>query len=566
MEPNADEREFYSSWALLIQIFLLIGTLWTSYYLHLKKIRVIHETVISIFAGMIVGLIIRLTPGSMIQDMVSFNYTYFFNVLLPPIILNSGYEMQKETFFRNFGTILLFAIVGTFMSTMVIGILVRILVLLGIDSLSLSLLDSIMFGSILSATDSVAVLTIFQTLKVDPNLYSIFFGETIMNDAVSIVFYETLKQYRDKEFHASNISDAILSFVIKFGASLSIGVLVGLLFIYMLKYSQLGEYPSLESCIIALMAYSSYLLSNGLHSTGIVSLLFCGIVLKHYAYDNMSLKTKRTTKYTFHVLAKLSENFIFIYLGLALFTKTDLEFKPFFIFFTATFICVGRYFAIFPLSFLMNVVARYRNGVDSIPREHSIILFWSVRGAVAFALSAGLKGSNANAMLTTILVVVVISVIVFGSTTNKMVEILNIQTNVDDEVHDDDSVNTVVTTKQQKHWFISFDGRYLKPFFTRQKEQQYVTPHDNWHNENDHNDHVEGFGLVIMNKSVNNINENTEGEEDNQNKNRTDTCTKEDNQNKNNSDTCTNVEISDSKSDSDNHSSIDISSINSNND
>lgn len=51
MEPNADEREFYSSWALLIQIFLLIGTLWTSYYLHLKKIRVIHETVISIFAG-----------------------------------------------------------------------------------------------------------------------------------------------------------------------------------------------------------------------------------------------------------------------------------------------------------------------------------------------------------------------------------------------------------------------------------------------------------------------------------------------------------------------------------
>lgn len=162
-------------------------------------------------------------------------------------------------------------------------------------------------------------------------------------------------------------------------------------------------------------------------------------------------------------------------------------------------------------------------------------------------------------MLTTILVVVVISVIVFGSTTNKMLEILNIQTYVDD----DDSVN--ITTKQ-KHWFISFDGRYLKPFFTRQKEQQYVTPHDHWHNENDHNDHVEGFGLVIMNKSVNNINENTEDEDDNQNKNSTDTCTKEDNQNKNSSDACTNVEISASTSDSDNHSSKDISSNNYNND
>lgn len=41
------------------------------------------------------------------------------------------------------------------------------------------------------------------------------------------------------------------------------------------------------------------------------------------------------------------------------------------------FVCLGRYFAIFPLSFLVNLVAKYRNGVDSIPREHSIILFWA---------------------------------------------------------------------------------------------------------------------------------------------------------------------------------------------
>lgn len=51
MAPNADEEEFYLSWALLIQIFLLIGILWTSYYLHLKQIRAIHETTVSIFAG-----------------------------------------------------------------------------------------------------------------------------------------------------------------------------------------------------------------------------------------------------------------------------------------------------------------------------------------------------------------------------------------------------------------------------------------------------------------------------------------------------------------------------------
>src|SRR6266498_3248012 len=124
----------------------------------------------------------------------------------------------------------------------------------------------------------------------------------------------------------------------------------------MLKHSRLYKYPSIESCIIALMAYSSYLFSNGLYlsgwfiykfffklnsscvNLGIVSLLFCGITLKHYAYDNMSLRTKRTTRYMFHVLAKLSENFIFIYLGLTLFTQLDLEYNPLFFFLTA--VCI----------------------------------------------------------------------------------------------------------------------------------------------------------------------------------------------------------------------------------
>lgn len=68
---------------------------------------------------------------------------------------------------------------------------------------------------------------------------------------------------------------------------------------------------------------------------GIVSLLFCGITLKHYAYHNMSHRAQRTTKYLFGILAQLSENFIFIYLGLSLFTQTQLVYKPMFILVTA---------------------------------------------------------------------------------------------------------------------------------------------------------------------------------------------------------------------------------------
>ncbi|CAI4219395.1 unnamed protein product [Parascedosporium putredinis] len=168
--------------------------------------------------------------------------------------------------------------------------------------------------------------------------------------------------------------------------------------------------------------------------------------MKHYAYFNMSRRTQLTTKYLFQVLAQLSENFIFIYLGLSLFTDNTLVFQPPLIIVTVLAVCAARWVAVFPLSKAINFVIRHRarrRGVevaDELPYSYQAMLFWAgLRGAVGVALAALLAGdANSAALRATVLLVVVLTVIIFGGTTARMLEILGIRTGVVEEADSDD--------------------------------------------------------------------------------------------------------------------------------
>ncbi|KAM3068830.1 monovalent cation:H+ antiporter, CPA1 (nhx1) [Clarireedia jacksonii] len=428
---------------------LLIAALFTSYMLQNKKVEAVHETVISIFAGMTIGLILQFSAGDSIKSLVSFDDQIFFNLLLPPIILASGYELHQANFFRNIGTILTFAFAGTFISAIVLGLVLWLYTRIPLDGVSMTFVDAISVGATLSATDPVTILAIFNTYKVDPKLYTVIFGESILNDAIAIVLFETAQRYKEDGNAGTlgfiSLIEGIGIFLAVFFTSLIIGVIVGIATALGLKYTYVRRFPKIESCLIVLIAYASYFFSNGLHMSGIVTLLFCGITLKHYAYYNMSRRTQLTTKYLFQVLAQLSENFIFIYLGLSLFTEGNLQFKPLFIIVTVIGICVARWAAVFPLSRLINWSIRYRakrrgkEVADELPYNYQAMLFWAgLRGAVGVALATGMTGENSWALKATVLIVVVLTVIIFGGTTARMLEILGIRTGVVEELDSDD--------------------------------------------------------------------------------------------------------------------------------
>lgn len=112
----------------------------------------------------------------------------FFLYMLPPIVLDSSYFMPTLPFFENFVTMLWFAVVGTLWNSIGIGIsLFAICQIEAFGVQDINLQENLLFASIISTVEPVAVLTVFEDISIHEQLYIVVFGECLFNDAVTVV-------------------------------------------------------------------------------------------------------------------------------------------------------------------------------------------------------------------------------------------------------------------------------------------------------------------------------------------------------------------------------------------
>lgn len=263
-ERNSSISIFFVLSVLALGI-LLIHLMLSTHFQYLP------ESVVIVFLGAVIGLIINLMSEQHIanwRNEESFSPTAFFLVLLPPIIFESGYNLHKGNFFQNIGSILVFAIIGTTISALVIGAGVYVLGLAQV-AYKLSFVESFAFGSLISAVDPVATVAIFHALDVDPVLNMLVFGESILNDAIAIVLTTSVLQSNGP---AMSTYEAVLTgikqFCSMFFASAGIGVIFALISALLLKYVDLRKTPSLEFAMMLVFTYAPYVLAEGIHLSG----------------------------------------------------------------------------------------------------------------------------------------------------------------------------------------------------------------------------------------------------------------------------------------------------------
>ncbi|KAM9830853.1 sodium/hydrogen exchanger 8 [Syngnathus typhle] len=496
---QAQEEEQSNGLTIFFSL-LVIGICIILVHLLIKfKLHFLPESVAVVSLGILMGGFIKIIEFQELanwKEEEMFRPNMFFLLLLPPIIFESGYSLHKGNFFQNIGSITLFAVIGTAISAFIVGGGIYFLGQADVIY-KMTMTDSFAFGSLISAVDPVATIAIFNALNVDPVLNMLVFGESILNDAVSIVLTNTAEGFfsrSDTSTGWETFLQAVSYFLKMFFGSAALGTLTGLISALFLKHFDLRKTPSLEFGMMIIFAYLPYGLAEGISLSGIMSILFAGIVMSHYTHHNLSPVTQILMQQTLRSVAFMCETCVFAFLGLSIFSFPH-KFEISFVIWCIVLVLLGRAVNIFPLSFLLNFCRDHK----ITPKMMFIMWFSGLRGAIPYALSLhlGLEPIEKRQLIgTTTIIIVLFTILLLGGGTMPLIRIMDIEDSQSRRKNKKDinlsktqkMGNTIesehlselteeeyeahIHQRQDLKGFMWLDAKYLNPFFTRRLTQE----------------------------------------------------------------------------------------------
>ncbi|XP_059680742.1 sodium/hydrogen exchanger 5 [Gavia stellata] len=470
-----------AAWILVASLAKIV------FHLSRKVTSIVPESCLLILLGLGLGGIV-LAVAKKAEYQLEPNM--FFLFLLPPIVLDSGYFMPSRLFFDNIGAILTYAVVGTLWNSFTTGTALWGLHRAGLmdPGVEAGLMDFLLFGSLISAVDPVAVLAVFEEVHVNETLFIIVFGESLLNDAVTVVLYKVFNSFVElgpAHIHATDYVKGVASF---FLVSLG-GTAVGLLFAFLLalitRFTK--RVRIIEPLFVFLLAYVAYLAAEMVSLSSILAVTFCGICCKKYVEANISQKSRTTVKYTMKTLASSSETIIFMFLGISAVDTSKWAWDTALVlgtlFFILLFRAVGQST---PLCVVLQTCVLNRFRLIPLDRIDQVVMsYGGLRGAVAFALVILLDRAKVKAkdyFVATTIVVVFFTVIVQGLTIKPLVTWLKVKRSdhhkptLNEELHEHAfdhilaAVEDIVGHHGYHYWrdkWEQFDKKYLSQLLMR---------------------------------------------------------------------------------------------------
>ncbi len=339
-------------------------------------------------ALVVVGLALSLVPTPITIDLSS---ELILTLLVPPLIFEATLNLRWEILRKNLAVILLLAMVGTLLSTFIVGAIISIAGQTLVPELAVGIAAALAFGALISATDPVAVISLFRELGVSKRLSVLVEGESLFNDGVAIVLFNLALVVGAAaaigEGESFTLSSAVFEFIKVFFGGLAVGAILG----YLVSTVILKNVDDnlVETATTVALAFGSFILAEQFHVSGVLAVVAAGIFVGNIGTRNTSPTTKITLENFWEFAAFVVNSMVFLLIGLAA-DFSQLQPNLSLIFVAILAVLFSRAIVIYSLTWIHGRFDRVRR--VPVPYRHA--MYWGgLRGAISLALALSLTGS-----------------------------------------------------------------------------------------------------------------------------------------------------------------------------
>jgi len=336
-------------------------------------------------------------------------------LFVPPLVFEAAFHIDFERLRRNWLPIVVLAVPGVIATTLIIALLIWLVS-------GLPFTTGLVFGSLIAATDPVAVVALFRQLGAPKKLTTLVEGESLFNDGTSIVVFGLILAAVTGNGNGPvtfNLLGAIVSFVVVAGGGIGLGV--GLGWLTCLITARLDNYL-IETSFTTVLAFGSYLLAEEFKVGGVLAVVAAGIVFGNFGTKNLSPTTKIGLFNFWEYLAFVTNSLVFLLIGLAV-NVPEISKEPGAIAVAIASVLISRAVVVYGLSFLVN----FSKQKVSLAYQH-VLVWGGLRGALSLALALTLPVSYADRTLVLVMTygVVLVLLLVQGATMNLLLQRLGL--------------------------------------------------------------------------------------------------------------------------------------------
>ncbi len=333
-------------------------------------------------ALVLAGLVLSFFPNPFIIDVSG---DLILAILVPPLLFEATLQIKWEKFRKDIVPILLLAVVGTLVGTIIVGEIVTWV-------LDVPLLAAIAFGALISATDPVAVISFFRSLGVSKRLGLLVEGESLLNDGVAIVLFSMAVGFASAGIDPtaqglSIIGDGLIQFVQVALGGLTVGFVLG----YAVSYGILKNVDDhlIETTTTFALALGAYVIAESFHVSGILAVVAAGLMVGNIGMQNTSPTTRLTIENFWEFLAFVANSLVFLIIGLEIeITQLWPGIVPIVVAVLA--VLLSRAVVVYGIT---AIYSRFASVQQKIPGPYRHVMFWGgLRGAISLALALTLSG------------------------------------------------------------------------------------------------------------------------------------------------------------------------------